>query len=208
MVAMSEGLGACLQRTGLSPVAVVGHSAGAALLLRMALDRVIDPRHIIAINPALRPYGGARAHLFAPLARMLAATPLLPWLIARHASDPRAIERMIRGTGSALAQDGIAMYQQLFADEGHVRSTLDMMAGWDLGSLIDDLAPLASRVHIIVGTGDKAVPPSQARALRRRYPEMQETRLADAGHLAHEERPDDVAALIRAIVASQQRATQ
>jgi magnesium chelatase accessory protein len=200
ITAMANALARCRATLGSFPAAAVGHSAGAALLLRMTLDRQIDPRHIVAINPALMPYGGRRAHLFAPLARALAAAPVLPWLIARRAADPRAVDRMIRGTGSVLAADGIATYQRLFADEGHVRSTLDMMAGWDLGTLVDELGPIAARVHLVVGTADMAVPPSQSRALRSRYPAMRRVSLRGAGHLAHEERPAEVAALIRSAV--------
>lgn len=200
ITAMANALARCRATLGSFPTAVVGHSAGAALLLRMTLDRQIDPQHVVAINPALMPYGGRRAHLFAPLARTLAAAPVLPWLIARRAADPRAIDRMIRGTGSVLAADGIAMYQRLFADERHVRSTLDMMAGWDLGTLVDELGPIAPRVHLVVGTADMAVPPSQARALKSRYPELKHVSLRGAGHLAHEECPGEVAALVRSAI--------
>jgi len=199
ITAMADALARCLGKLAAAPTVAVGHSAGAALVLRMTLDGLLDPQHIVAINPALRPYGGRRAHLFAPLARTLAAIPVLPWLIARRAADPRAIDRMIRGTGSVLAEDGIAMYQRLFADEEHVRSTLDMMAGWDLGTLVDELGPLAPRIHLVVGTADTAVPPWQARALESRYPAMHRTSLRGAGHLAHEERPDEVAVLVRAV---------
>ncbi len=199
LAAMADALARCLARLDSSPAIAAGHSAGAALLLRMTVDGRIDPEHIVAINPALSPYGGRRAHLFAPLARTLAAAPVLPWLIARRAADPRAIDRMIRGTGSVLAEDGIAMYQRLFADESHVRSTLDMMAGWDLGTLADELGPIAARVHLVIGSADTAVPPSQARALQRRYPAMHCESLRGAGHLAHEECPAEVAALIRSV---------
>ena len=46
----------------LAPVAAVGHSAGAAVALRMRLDGMIGEGEVVAVNGALAPFGGAAFH--------------------------------------------------------------------------------------------------------------------------------------------------
>ncbi len=198
--AMAEGVARCLDKMGAVPRAIVGHSAGAAIALRMAIDGHASPRKIIGFNPALLPYGGRHNPLLAPFARMCAALPLLPGLITRRASDSRAIERLISGTGSKLSREGIAVYQRLFTNERHVRATIAMMANWDLTGLVGSMGSWADRTHFIVGQRDSAVAPSEVIELQRRYPQLRVTRLPEAGHLAHEEKPTESAALIDAIL--------
>ena len=47
---------ALLERLGAAPEIAVGHSAGAAVALRMALDGGMRPRHIVGLNAALLPF--------------------------------------------------------------------------------------------------------------------------------------------------------
>ena len=199
--AMVAGTVACLEQLDTRPVALVGHSAGAAIALRMVLDSDLKPASVIALNPALWPFGGHGNLVFGPMARLCAALPMLPRVIARRASDARAVQRMIAGTGSTLSQDGIAMYQKLFTDERHVRSTMAMMANWDLSGLVSAIEPIADRTHFIVGERDSAVSPASVYEVQRRHPAIAISRMPSAGHLAHEERPLEAAAIIGSILA-------
>jgi magnesium chelatase accessory protein len=77
-----------------------------------------------------------------------------------------------------------------------VAAALRMMAGWDLRPLERDLPRLKQPLHLVVGSNDRAVRPSQARQVGALVPIADVIRLPGLGHLAHEERPDKVAALI------------
>lgn len=173
-----------------APLTSVGHSAGAAIALQLALREAATEQCVIGINAALRPYGGAFAGLFAPLAKSMVRVPFLPALVARRACSRGVVRRMLESTGSIPTENAVSFYQQLLTNEQHVAATLRMMADWDLRSLVDDIASIAPKCHLIVADRDRAVAPSQAYEVQRRYPEISVARLAGVGHLANEERPD------------------
>ena len=100
-----------------------------------------------------------------------------------------------------MSRDGIAMYQKLFTNEGHIRSTMAMMANWDLTGLVSAIEPIADRTHFVVGERDTAVAPASVYEVQRRHPAIAVSRLPNAGHLAHEERPLEAAAIIGSILA-------
>ena len=61
---MAQALGALLLLLQRAPTLVIGHSAGAAIALRMCLDDRIAPRSVIGINAALLPLGGLAGQFF------------------------------------------------------------------------------------------------------------------------------------------------
>jgi len=72
-----------------------------------------------------------------------------------------------------------------------------MMARWDLVPLLRDLPRLVPRLTLVVGSQDRAVPPAQAERIRERLPAARLVTMPGLGHLAHEERPEEAARLIR-----------
>lgn len=190
---ISAALARLLKVLAVEPSTAIGHSAGAAIALQLALREDATERSIIGINAALRPYGGAFAGLFAPLAKSMVRVPFLPSLVARRARSRAVVRRMLESTGSVPTDNAVDFYQQLLTNEQHVAATLRMMGDWDLRSLVDDIAPIAPACHLIVADRDRAVAPRQAYEVQRLYPEISVTRLAGVGHLANEERPDLVA---------------
>ena len=202
LAATSAAVGALLRALAIEPKAVVGHSAGMAIAVSMACSKIVTPDDLIGFNAALLPYRGALAGPFSGLAKLFASLPFLPSIAARRARDRAAVERLLSSTGSTLSDDGIRLYQQLFTNERHVRATLSMMANWELGSLLDGIESLRSRIHLIVADGDNAVSPNEATVLRQRYPRIDVSCMRGLGHLAHEERPQEAADLINRIVAS------
>ena len=111
------------------------------------------------------------------------------------------LDRLLRGTGSEIGDDGRRGYATLVANPGHVAGALGMMANWDLRPLERDLPRLPCPLLMIVGARDTTVPPEQAYRVQRRIPGSAVETLAGLGHLAHEERPDQVAARISAFMA-------
>jgi magnesium chelatase accessory protein len=193
---MARGVRDLLAALGLAPVAAAGHSAGAAIIVRMSLDAMMAPDALISLNGALMPWGGAAARLLSPVAQLIAASPLMPRFFAWRASNRSVVDRLLRGTGSTIDAVGADLYARMARDPDHVAAALGMMANWEPGGLAADLAGLKPRLTLIVGANDGTIPPSQARAVHRIVPGSVLISLPGLGHLAHEEQPAEHAALI------------
>lgn len=168
--AMARGLSSLLKALEVSPESVVGHSAGAAIGLRMVQGRMIAPRVLISLNGALLPFRGAAAHLFPSLAKLLVLNPFVPRILAWRAGSAASVEHLLEGTGSRIDATGVALYRRLFSSRVHVASTLAMMANWDLEALGQQFRQLDLPILLVVGAQDRAVPPADAREVARRLP--------------------------------------
>lgn len=194
---MANDIAALCRAEGWQPAAIVGHSAGAAIALR--LSRILDVPKIVGINPALAEFDGIAGWLFPMLAKLLALNPLTPSLFALGATTGRA-RRLIEGTGSKLDEAGLDYYTRLTADRAHVNGALRMMANWKLDGLLADLPDIGAEVLFLTGVNDKAVPPDVADRAAARLPHATVHRLDHLGHLAHEEDPARVLAEIEAFL--------
>jgi magnesium chelatase accessory protein len=192
---MARAIGAFLRALAVEPAFVVGHSAGAAILARMALDRLIAPEAMISLNGAFLPFEGLAGHLFPPIAKLLFLNPLAPRIFAWSA-DRATVGRLLRGTGSTIDAQGLELYARLFGNAAHVEAVLAMMAHWNLEQLGRDIGRLTTPVALIAAAGDKAVPPETAQAILARLPNASIERLRGVGHLAHEEQPARVASIV------------
>ncbi|MEM9335765.1 MAG: alpha/beta fold hydrolase BchO [Pseudomonadota bacterium] len=197
---LSTAVAELLLTLGARPQHLVGHSAGAAIALDLALHRDVAAESVIGVNAALLPFGGVMKDLFSPMARFFATTKLMPRMLARRARNTKAVNRVLDGTGSRLSTVGLSYYQRLFQAETHLASVLEMMATWQLQPLIHDLPELAAQLTLIVGTEDKAVSPREALKIRELLPDLRIEELDGLGHLAHEESPETVAGLIKSQV--------
>jgi magnesium chelatase accessory protein len=193
---MAQDLAALCRALDIRPAIAIGHSAGAAILVRMALDRLIEPKLIVSLNGAFLPFGGVAARLLSPLAKAMTFNPIVPRLFAWRGRDPAAVHRLIAGTGSAIDPAGERLYGKLVASPGHVGAALQMMANWDLRPLVRDLPQLPSELLLVAASNDRAIPPDVARRVRELLPGARIETIAGLGHLAHEEAPELVAATI------------
>ncbi|PYF02766.1 magnesium chelatase accessory protein [Rhodopseudomonas faecalis] len=194
---MATDLAALLRVLQVEPRIVVGHSAGAAIAARMCLDGQIDPELLISLNGAFLPYGGHAANLFSPLAKMLVLNPFVPRLFALQAYMPGAVERLLGNTGSRIEPAGTALYAKLIRSPGHVASALRMMSNWDLQPVLQALPRLKPQLVLVAAERDRAIPPSEAVRVAEVQRHAVIERLSGLGHLAHEERPQIIAGLIR-----------
>ena len=75
-------------------------------------------------------------------------------------------------------------------------AALGMMAHWDLAPLVRDLGRLEPKLLLVAGGNDAAISPAQAAEVQALVPGAALAALPGLGHLAHEERPQDVAGLV------------
>jgi putative magnesium chelatase accessory protein len=197
--AMAGGLTALLHGLGHRPAIVAGHSAGAAVLARMCLDQMIAPSALVSLNGALLPIGGRASRWMLPLARMLATSALVPRLVAGFARREGLVERMVADTGSSVEPEGVELYRRLVSSPGHVAAAIRMMASWDLDRLARELPKLAPHLLLIAGSNDKTIACNDAARVQQMVPGAQLAIMPGLGHLAHEERPEEVAGMMIAL---------
>lgn len=198
LAGVARGVGDLLRTLDVSPVAFVGHSAGAAIAVRMSLDGASDPAAIVGINAALLPFPGPLGPLAPFLARTLFYNPFSLGLFSYRADQPNAISDLMRSTGSTLDYKGLDCYERLFRSREHLKATVALMAHWDLETLRRDLPKLRAPLTLIVGAKDRAVPPSGADSVARLVKHARVESAPGLGHLAHEEAPEVVADMILA----------
>ncbi len=198
--AMAEDTATLCQTLDIVPHAIIGHSAGAALALRLA--DLLHPKGIVGINAALGAFDGAAGVMFPLLARVLAVTPFIPHVVAKLWGNPATVTKLLTATGSALDAAGQAQYLTLVREPTHVDGTLGMMAQWRLEDLMRQLPTIATPTLLIASAGDLAVPARISRDAARHMPAANYAELPDHGHLVHEEAAEDVAALILPFLAA------
>ena len=72
-----------------------------------------------------------------------------------------------------------------------------MMARWDLNDMVERMVSgLRCPMLLVAAEGDLAISPADAKDIAARLPSAQLKIMQGAGHLAHEEQPDEAAAII------------
>jgi magnesium chelatase accessory protein len=190
MPGVARALAGLLGELDAEPALIVGHSAGAAIAIRMALDGLVRPSGIVGIAPALLPFAGIAQHLFPTMAKLLFVNPFAPHIFASVARGPGAVERFLtRSTGSKIDARGLAAYARLFGTSAHCAGAIGMMADWDLVPLKRDLPNLAVPMLVMGGEKDVAIPVSAILESAALIPRTTIEIVPDTGHLLHEEHP-------------------
>jgi magnesium chelatase accessory protein len=195
---VAQDVRALLAALNMTPQAIVGHSAGAAIAVRLALDGLQAP--VVSLNGALKPLPGALS-ILGPITALAFLNPFALRMFAVRAAAPGAVARLMRSTGSTLDAAGLDYYRRLLTTERHLRAAISLMANWDLAPLQHELSRLSVPLTLIVADHDRAVPPHAADAALARAPHANRVRFPRAGHLAHEENPALAAQLIREALA-------
>ncbi|MDZ7627164.1 MAG: alpha/beta fold hydrolase BchO [Parvularculaceae bacterium] len=202
LAGMTAATSALLTALNVEPDLIVGHSAGAAIMIELIAEKLVTPRAGLSINGALAPFDGPASFLFPAMAKLLSLNPFAPSILAHGAARRDRVEQLIKGTGSAIQQRNIALYAALLARPGHVAGVLRMMANWNVEGLRRKLSRLETPVFFAAAEKDRAVPPALAAEAARLAPKGALRSFPALGHLAHEENPVAFATLIREIVAA------
>ncbi len=199
--AMAREVARLLEALKVTPAAIIGHSAGAAIALQLALDHGFTGP-IVGLSAALRPFPGAMAQIFPAIAKTLFVNPLVPRIFTGSIDLVGGAERFLwRSTHSRIDAQGLACYARLLKHPGHAGGALAMMANWDLPALRERMGEVANPVLLLHGANDPAIPLQWARDAAGWLPKARLDVLPGLGHLAHEEAPDKGAARIAAFLA-------
>lgn len=191
---MAADVAALLAALGVRPRLAAGHSAGAAVLVRMALDGALpDAGAIVGINAAIVPPPELYRFFAGPWLRGLFTGTAASRLAARYAARAGVVEALLRSSGSRVPPPLVACYEGLATSERHVRSALTMMSQWELEPLLRDVHRLRVPAVLLAGADDRWVPPSAARRVAAYVPGSEFEVWPRQGHLMHEEAGDATA---------------
>ena len=204
---MAGEIAKLMQALTVKPAAIVGHSAGAALALQLALGHGFTGP-IVGLSAALRPFPGPFAQIFPAVAKALFINPLVPRIFASTVDLTGGAGRfMWRSTHSRIDAEGLACYRTLLKHSGHAGGALAMMANWDLPGLRERMGEAANPVLLVHGSNDPAIPLDWAREAQGWLANARLDVLPGLGHLAHEEAPEKAAALITAFLVAHAQGT-
>jgi magnesium chelatase accessory protein len=190
---------ALIEHEGWQPRAILAHSAGGALALRI-LQKSERRIPLVAVNPALTPFKGLAGVLFPIAARVVALSPIMARMIKRKMSGPGQVVSLMETTGSKISPEGLNLYAKLFRSDAHLDGTLLMMAQWKLDGLVADLPDITVPCTFLIGENDKAVPPQSVRESAEKLRDATVQSFEGFGHLLHEEAPDLVADQLRDVL--------
>ena len=190
---MAQDLEALLRKEKINPVVIVGHSAGAALGFRLALNKKKSDTSVIAINGVLNNYfEGLSGFLYPIAAKALATNPLSAPFMAKINRATNQTKKLNDITGSKIDKKSLSFYHRLFSNVEHLSGTLAMMSQWKLDLLNRDLTNFRQASLFLIGGNDKMVSPKALKdyaSLVRNSLVRIEVKL---GHLMHEESPSIV----------------
>ncbi len=196
---MAQDVQALIDHEGWTVTAIIAHSAGAALGLRLLQASGIKAP-LVAVNPALTPFKGMAGVLFPIAARVVALSPIMAKMLKRRMSGPGQVVSLLETTGSKISPEGLNLYAKLFRSDAHLDGTLLMMAQWKLDGFVADLPKITVPCTFLVGENDKAVPPSSVKESAKRMPDATVLTYPGYGHLLHEEAPSLIADQLREVL--------
>jgi pimeloyl-ACP methyl ester carboxylesterase len=192
-----------LEACGEGPAIVVGHSLGAAVALRLALDHPHLVSGLVLIAPACNPYPGKPAWWArlsaAPVLGDIFCGLLVPWL--GPAMSPASVANNFWPAPVPVGYFEAAGVPLIFRPRAFRASALDVCASKaEFAAQQPRYGDLLTPAIIVTAEKDKVVSPKRhARALAADLPAAELVIAPDTGHMPHRLRTDLVVAAIRRV---------
>ena len=205
--AQATQIAQALERLGVSPAIVVGHSFGGLVALALAESRPEIVSALVLLAPIAFPEPRALEHsLLAPRALPFAG-PVLSHLAGRLEIDramlPLVHRLMFDPQPVPEAWRETYPYDRILDPEALVFEGEDAAAILPLspaGTI--DVAAIRTPTHVLTGSGDRIVEDErQAKLLARLLPDARITEIEGAGHMLHHTHPEIVLSAIMEDVA-------
>lgn len=192
-----RALSEAIDRLGLGPVILMGHSWSGALALRMALDRPEQAAGLVLLAPVAMPFPPTALPWWAGLA----LKPPVTWLLTRTVAVPLGMS-YLPGVAKGVfrpeppVEDYVARSRApLILRPGPALANIQDLAG--LPAALAEQAPLYATLRvptvIVTGEGDPVVVTAkQAEPLSRTVPGARLVTLPGAGHMITYTAPDAV----------------
>ena len=187
---MADDIQSLLTTEGLQPKIIVGHSAGAAIAFRLALNTKQQVEGVVAINGVLDHYFSGLSSIFYPIAaKALAMNPLAAPFFAKINELTNQTQRITKMTGSKIDDETLRHYNKLFSDPKHLAGTLAMMSQWKLDGLNNDLPNFNKQSLFLIGKNDRMVAENSLINYAQKLKNSKIVIEGGLGHLMHEENP-------------------
>jgi pimeloyl-ACP methyl ester carboxylesterase len=190
-----------LDALGVRETVLVGASAGGTNVLEMYAQAPERVRALVLLAPAITGDVGAPPQLRA----LLNTRPL-------RRIAPRAVERLAgevtraRSTRSwadpsRATDEDLAPYRDLLRVEGWSRGLWEVMTAEPPPDLRPVLRSIRVPTLVVTGAQDRTIAPRWGRWVAATVPGGRFTLLPDCGHVPHQERPTELAAIVRPFLA-------
>lgn len=180
-----------LDRLGISSVAVLGHSVGAAIALRMATTAPSRVTALILVG------GPGRDPALPRWTRPLLTVAVPPAVESRRGQ--RWLNQSAMARGARVDETTVSSYLREARVQGHAATLMAMLTQTRYGPA-PNLADVRMPALVISGAADRYFSPSCAEELASGLPSAELRIVEDAGHLVLEERPEVAAESILAFL--------
>jgi pimeloyl-ACP methyl ester carboxylesterase len=190
-----------LDSLGVERAVLVGASAGGSNVLEMyaqAPDRV---RALVLLAPAITGDVGAPPRL-RPLLNSAPLRRVAPRIVERVAGEVTRARSTRSWADPSRAEDvDLAPYRDLLRVEGWSRGLWEVMTAEPPPDLRPVLRSVRVPTLVVTGAQDRTIAPRWGRWVAATVPGGRFTLLPDCGHVPHQERPVELAAIVRPFLA-------
>lgn len=187
-----------LDAAGIGRAVLVGHSAGGAIALQVALAHPDRVAGLVLIGPAVYSGDGAPAW-----SRWALRTPQLerigPLLMRRLGGETGVgLLRAAYADPERLRPEVLAAYRSATSVDDWDRALWELVKASRRPPLGDRLAEVGPPVLVVTGAEDTVVPPEESRRLAEALPNARLETIPDCGHVPQEECAPELSAAVRA----------
>lgn len=193
-----------LDHFGVQRAILVGNSAGGTVAMNFYLQHPERVQALILVSPAVYAGGGAPSAI-----RWLLRTPQMRHLgplIARQIQTrgPELIE-LAWYDPSRITKETLSLYKKPLQVENWDRALWELTLASRKSDLATRLSEFTLPVLVVTGEADRIVPTADSVRLAEELPQATLVVIPQAGHVAHEEQPEEFLQAVKRFLTSIQR---